>query len=89
MLCVYVIAPLDAQVGESDKRTWPDAPRDTIQANGHWNKEVLTVIPSLRMVVAARGNWGRFQPGRAEDEAEQRLKLLKEAVIRSPAETLW
>ncbi|MBK8907686.1 MAG: hypothetical protein IPM60_07215 [Rhodospirillales bacterium] len=31
---------------------WPDAPIDTFQANGHWNREVLTVIPSLNMVAA-------------------------------------
>ncbi|MCA9658986.1 MAG: serine hydrolase [Myxococcales bacterium] len=35
--------------------TWPSAPADTIQANGHWNGEVLTVIPSLGIVAAWKG----------------------------------
>jgi hypothetical protein len=38
------------------QQTWPDAPADTIQANGHWNGEVLTVIPSLGIVAAWRGS---------------------------------
>jgi CubicO group peptidase (beta-lactamase class C family) len=37
------------------KQTWPDAPEDTVQANGHWNGEVMTIIPSLGLVVAWRG----------------------------------
>jgi CubicO group peptidase (beta-lactamase class C family) len=39
-----------------DGQTWPAAPVDTFQANGHWNGEVLTVIPSLGLVAAWRGN---------------------------------
>jgi CubicO group peptidase (beta-lactamase class C family) len=31
---------------------WPDLPPDTFQANGHWNSNTLTVIPSLGLVVA-------------------------------------
>jgi CubicO group peptidase (beta-lactamase class C family) len=34
------------------RQTWPSAPADTFQANGHWNGEVVTVIPSLRLVAA-------------------------------------
>jgi len=67
-------------VGTSSNRTWPDAPADTFQANGHWDREVVTVIPSLNMVVAARGNWGSFEPGNAAAGMNQNLKLLKEAV---------
>lgn len=59
---------------------WPDAPADTFQANGHWGKEVMTIIPSLNMVVAARGSWGSFEPGNAASGMNQNLKLLKEAV---------
>jgi CubicO group peptidase (beta-lactamase class C family) len=60
--------------------TWPDAPTDTFQANGHWNQEVMTVIPSLNMVVAARGDWGSFEPGNASAGMNQNLKLLADAV---------
>ncbi|MCA9636726.1 MAG: beta-lactamase family protein, partial [Myxococcales bacterium] len=38
--------------------TWPSAPADTLQANGHWNGEVLTVIPSLGLVAAWKGKGG-------------------------------
>ena len=70
----------NAKAGSSKERTWPDAPADTFQANGHWNREVMTIIPSLKLVVAARGNWGSFRPGRANAGMNQNLKLLKEAV---------
>ena len=36
----------------TDKAVWPDAPADTYQANGGWNRFALTVIPSLKMVAA-------------------------------------
>lgn len=38
------------------QQTWPDAPADTVQANGHWNGEVLTFMPSLGLVAAWRGD---------------------------------
>jgi len=60
--------------------TWPDAPLDTFQANGHWNTEIVTVIPSRKLVVSAIGNWGTFQPGSASAGMNQNLKLLAEAV---------
>lgn len=67
------------KVGTSDMLTWPDAPADTFQANGHWGQEVLTVVPCLNMVVAARGNWGSFEPGNASSGMNQNLKLLVQA----------
>ena len=45
------------------KRIWPSLPEDTFQANGHWNKETVTVIPSMALVVAGVGNFAPFQPG--------------------------
>ncbi|MCI5208314.1 MAG: class C beta-lactamase-related serine hydrolase [Candidatus Electrothrix sp. ATG2] len=45
------------------KRIWPSLPEDSFQANGHWNKETVTVIPSMALVVAGVGNFGSFQPG--------------------------
>jgi hypothetical protein len=65
--------------------TWPNAPLDTFQANGHFTKEIMTIIPSLNMVVAARGNWGSFQPGNASAGMNQNLKLLKEAAVAPDA----
>jgi CubicO group peptidase (beta-lactamase class C family) len=59
--------------------TWPDAPDDIFQANGHWGEEVVTVIPSLSLVVACRGSWGSFEPGNASSGMNQNLKLLTEA----------
>lgn len=38
----------------TDGQLWPDVPHDAFQANGHWNRQSLTVIPSLDLVVAWR-----------------------------------
>ena len=48
----------NAPVGEGGERFMPQLPADAFQANGHWGKECMLIIPSLRIVVAARGNWG-------------------------------
>lgn len=40
----------------TDKKTWPNAPGDTFQANGHWNGEVCCVIPSLKLVATWKGS---------------------------------
>lgn len=37
-----------------DRQLWPDVPEGAFQANGHWNRHALTVIPSLDLVVAWR-----------------------------------
>jgi CubicO group peptidase (beta-lactamase class C family) len=71
----------NSNVGVSNQTTWPDAPLDTFQANGHWNQEVMTVIPSLNMVVAAKGSWGSFIPGDNNSGMNQKLKLLVDAVL--------
>ena len=42
---------------------WPSLPEDTFQANGHWNGEAVTVIPSMGMIIAGIGDFGPFQPG--------------------------
>lgn len=66
----------------SGQRVWPALPADAYQANGLWNRDTLTVIPSLRMVVASRAaKPGKFEPGVADGEYNQNLKLLAEAVI--------
>jgi CubicO group peptidase (beta-lactamase class C family) len=62
-------------------RTWPDAPSDTFQANGHWGAETLTVIPSLGIVLAHfRGANSGLEPGSTSVLGNQVLKLLVEAV---------
>jgi CubicO group peptidase (beta-lactamase class C family) len=35
---------------------WPDVPADAYQANGNWNRQALTVVPSLGLVVAWHGS---------------------------------
>jgi hypothetical protein len=67
-------------VGLTSTRTWPDAPIDTFQANGHFEHEIMTIIPSLDIVVAARGNWGQFDPGNPNATMNQNLRLLVSAV---------
>lgn len=46
-----------------EKKLWPSAPEDTFQANGHWSKETVTVIPGMGIVIAGIGDFGLFQPG--------------------------
>lgn len=38
----------------TNRELWPEIPSDAFQANGHWNRHALTVIPSLELVVAWR-----------------------------------
>jgi len=56
---------------------WPDAPADTVQGNGHWGAEVVTVIPSLSLVVAYKGGATRgHSTGSSSSDMNQDLKLL-------------
>jgi hypothetical protein len=68
-------------VGTTGLRAWPDAPLDTFQANGHWDREIVVMIPSLNLLVAARGAWGSFVPGDASSGMNQRLRVLMTAVV--------
>jgi VCBS repeat-containing protein len=68
-------------VGATGLRPWPDAPLDMFQANGHWNREVIVMIPSLNLVVATRGSWGTFVPGDPSSGMNQRLRILTSAVM--------
>ncbi|MDM8007434.1 MAG: hypothetical protein QUV05_14945 [Phycisphaerae bacterium] len=62
--------------------TWPDAPADTFQANGHWGKEVVTVMPGLGIVMAYfNGATLGFSPGNSDSSSNQVLKLLAESVM--------
>jgi hypothetical protein len=68
-------------VGTTGLRPWADAPLDMFQANGHWNREIMVMIPSLNLVVAARGAWGSFVPGDPSSGMNQRLRLVTSAVV--------
>jgi VCBS repeat-containing protein len=68
-------------VGTTGLRAWSDAPLDMFQANGHWNREIMVMIPSLNLLVAARGAWGTFVPGDPTSAMNQRLRLLTSAVV--------
>jgi hypothetical protein len=68
-------------VGATDLRAWPGAPLDMFQANGHWDREIVVMIPSLNLVVEARGAWGSFAPGDPSSGMNQRLQLLTSAVV--------
>lgn len=62
------------------QRVWPALPADTYQANGMWNRDTVTIFPSLRMVAAVRGaKPGKFEPGRADGKYNQNMKLLMAA----------
>ena len=49
---------LNAKMPNSEERFLPHLPEDAYCAIGHRGKEVVLVVPSLRLVVAARGDWG-------------------------------
>jgi CubicO group peptidase (beta-lactamase class C family) len=68
-------------VGTTGLRAWPDAPLDAFQANGHWDREVMVMIPSLNVLVAARGAWGTFVPGDPTSGMNARLRILTQAVV--------
>ena len=69
----------------SGERVWPAAPPDVYQANGLWNRDTVTIFPGLRMVVAVRGATTpvKFEPGRADGEFNQNLRLVVEAAVSS------
>ena len=64
------------------ERMWPSAPLDTYQANGMWNRDTVTVIPSLKMVivVSRATKPGRFDPGKHDGPVDRNIKLLMDAL---------
>ncbi len=69
----------------SDAFTWPGLPADAYQANGMWNRDSVTVIPSLRMVVAVRGaKQTSFAPGDASNQFNRMMSLLAQAATTGP-----
>ena len=63
--------------------TWPSAPADTFQANGRWGADVMTMFPSLGMVVAADGNWGETVRGSSSCNMNNSLAILTGAAMHS------
>lgn len=62
------------------KRIWPALPANAFQANGMWNRDTVTVIPSLRMVVAVRGaERDKFAPGDAANHFNRAMALVAQA----------
>jgi CubicO group peptidase (beta-lactamase class C family) len=45
-------------VAETGVRMWPDAPTDMYMADGRFGDEVMIVLPTEEIVVAAHGSWG-------------------------------
>jgi CubicO group peptidase (beta-lactamase class C family) len=64
------------------ERMWPSAPEDTFQANGVWNRDTVTMIPSLNLVivVSRADSPGHFNPGKHDGPVDRNLKLLLDAL---------
>lgn len=71
----------NGSVGAAGEIAWPDAPADTVLALGHWDREIVVVIPSLGIVAAGRGQWGSFEPGNPGAGLNATLGLLASAVV--------
>ena len=64
--------------------TWPSAPADVYQANGRWGVDVMTMFPSMGMVVSGSGgNWGATARGNAGSAMNVSLGILTEAAMHS------
>jgi len=68
--------------------TWPSAPADTFQANGRWGVDVMTMFPSLGMVVAAdcknsAGSWGDFTRGDPASGMNGSLEILVSSIMHA------
>ncbi len=65
----------------SGSRVWPSLPSDAYQANGLWNRDTVTIVPSLGIVAAIAGaRVGAFEPGKVDGEANRNLGLLVEGL---------
>lgn len=72
----------------SGERVWPSLPADAYQANGLWNRDTLTIIPSWNMIIASRGaRPGKFEPGRTDSDYNGSLTLVSDALTESRRKT--
>lgn len=67
----------NSKMAGRDELFLPHLPKDAFCAIGHRGREVMLVVPSLRLVVAARGDWGGVRL--------KRTNILKDAVLDGPA----
>ncbi|MEZ6048186.1 MAG: serine hydrolase [Planctomycetaceae bacterium] len=63
-------------IGPDGELFMPHLPADAFQANGHWGKECMLMLPTQRIVIAARGRWGGTKLEHA--------KLIMEAIEDQP-----
>jgi len=73
---------------DPNKLTWPSAPKDTFLAYGRWGTDVMAMMPSLGLVVAAdtdgtEGTWGRFVTGDPNSQMNRNLGILSDAVHKN------
>jgi CubicO group peptidase (beta-lactamase class C family) len=66
----------NGQVDDGGCLNWPDAPADAFAAIGYGGN-IMVMMPSKRLVVAARGNWARSRP--QVNSLNDNLKLLADA----------
>jgi len=78
----------NAPVSKDGPLTFPDAPADIVMASGYGGN-LMVILPSQRMVVAARGSWGGVGGARrgGANRLNETLKLLMEAVQAGPGAT--
>jgi len=59
-----------------DTLTWPDAPRDTFMSIGAGGNNTV-IIPSMKlMLVSAKGDWGKLEPGSTDSKFNRHIKTL-------------
>ena len=68
-------APLPGQ----DQRVWPELPPDAFGTLGY-NGNCMFMVPSLNVLVAARGYWGPYHLTDPQERIHQTFRLLMEAV---------
>jgi CubicO group peptidase (beta-lactamase class C family) len=69
----------NARMAGRDELFLPHLPDDAFCTIGHQGREVMLIVPSWRLVAAARGNWGGVRL--------EKTRLLREAVLEEPPTT--
>lgn len=63
-----------------DKKTWPDAPADTVMSIGFGGNNTAIIPSQGLMLVCASGDWNDLRAGEEASKINQALKLLMTAV---------
>ena len=70
-----------------ERPAWPDLPRDAYASLGVRGNNTFS-IPSLNLVlVSANGDWGNFRPSETNSRMNGHLRMLMQAVKRTPPPT--